>query len=97
MSNESFPKHTESFEVVLLKDGASQMSASVSDFQRVAVEAESPLQAQMSDEAKKDGWTAIYATKPGLLTEPEVLARRRELDPEAPADAFQWRPGEPRK
>lgn len=81
MENESYPRHVEAFEVVLLRDGVNQMAAKWEDFKRLPVEAENTLQAQMLDAVRAEkGWSPIFATKPGLLTEPEVLARRREMD-----------------
>lgn len=76
----NYPVHVEQFEVVLLKDSVSDLSAKPDDFKRVSVEASSPIAAQISDKAKVQGYRAIFATKPGVLTDPEVMARRREAD-----------------
>ena len=70
----------EQFEVVLLKDGVSDLSAKPEDFKRVLVEASSPIAAQISDKGKVEGFRSIFATKPGVMTEPEVMARRRQVD-----------------
>lgn len=78
---ESYPVHKETFDVVLLKHGVSEMVAKTTDFKRISVEASGPLQAQMHDDvAKEKDYRAIFATKPGVLTDPEVHARRREME-----------------
>ena len=82
----NFPTHTELFEVVLLKDGTNEMKANTEDFRRVPIEASSPLQAQMSDKVLVEGYHSIFATKPGILTDPEVMARRRAMDGESKVD-----------
>jgi len=80
MADEGYPVHKEHFEVVLLKEGASEMTALPADFKRVLVEAESTLHALMDAKAQVKGWRPLLVAKPGMLTEPEVLARRRETD-----------------
>lgn len=70
----------EYFEVVLTKPGKSSLEAAPEDFERIGVEAKDPLSAQMSDEiqAKKaEGYTVLFAAKPGVLTDPEIHARSR--------------------
>ena len=73
----------EAFDVVMLKNGSHSETATVEDFRRVSVTASDPLQAQMSDEveaARKDGYYVLFAAKPGVLTDPEVHARRRSFE-----------------
>lgn len=76
----NYPKHLEDFEVVLIKDGVSDLSAKPDDFARVAVQAENPIAAQMRDEAKKKGFRVLFAAKPGVMTDPEIQARRRAME-----------------
>lgn len=79
--DQSYPKHVEQFEVVLLKDGASEFTAKADDFKRVAVDAIDPLAAMLSEQVgATKGFHALSATKPGVLTDPEVNARRRDLE-----------------
>ncbi len=87
--NESYPTHTEHFEVVMLRSGVDEDAATQDDLKRVAVLASDPLAALMADEVqavaktgeiKTDGFRAIFASKPGVPTGPEIMARRRALD-----------------
>ena len=79
--NENWPIHKEAFEVVMLRDGVSQMLAEEKDLRRVSVEASDTLQAQMHDDVRKEkGWHPIGVAKPGILIESEVMARRRALE-----------------
>ena len=75
-----YPKRVEDFELVLLKTDVSEFAATPADFKRVHVAAEDQLQAMMSEEAKVSGYRVLFVSKPGVPTEPEILARRRELD-----------------
>jgi hypothetical protein len=81
---DSYPRHTEHFEVVMLRDGVGEDDATQDDLKRVAVMASDPLAALMTDEvfavAKTDGFRPIFATKPGMPTGPEIMARRRALE-----------------
>lgn len=78
---ENYPINKEAFEVVLLKDGVSESSALPPDFKRIPVEASSPHAALIDDSVSKEkGWRPLFATKPGVVTDPEMLARQRELN-----------------
>ena len=78
---ENYPQHTEQFEVVMLRLGVSPLTALPGDFKRVPIVATDPLAAQLSDEVRKEtGYITLFAAKPGVLTDPEVHARRREMD-----------------
>lgn len=78
---ENWPKHMEDFEIVLLKDGVNPLSAKTTDFKRIKVTAPDPLSAQMSDAVMAEkGYKALFAAKPGVMTDPELQARHRELD-----------------
>ncbi len=81
MQEERYPEHKENFEVVLLKKGVSSLTASPDDFKRVAVEASSPLAAHLDDSvlAEKD-YVVLFTAKPGVATEPEIMARRRVME-----------------
>lgn len=87
-----YPQYKEHFEVVLMRNGVTEDEATQDDFKRVAVVAKDPVSACLSDEveaiAKADGMRAIMATKPGVPTGPEIMARRRALDP---SGSKQWR------
>lgn len=81
MSDESYPTHTEMFDVVMLKKGISQLTAKPEDFKRVKVTAPDPLSAQMHDDVlKESGYLALFAAKPDVLTDPEIQASRREIE-----------------
>lgn len=70
----------EAFEYVCLKPGKSALTAEPGDFERVFVEATDPLQALMSDEVqakRKEGYSTLFAAKPGVMTDPEIQARAR--------------------
>jgi hypothetical protein len=74
---------TENLEVVLLKNGKTELSAVPEDFRRVPVVSTGPLQAIMCDEVAKvaaEGYSVLYSAQPGVLTGPEVLARQRSLE-----------------
>lgn len=76
--DETYPIHKEDFEVVMIRDGKHEFTAMPEDYKRIFIEAENPLLAQMDDViAKEKGWRPIAATKPGVLTAPEVGARQR--------------------
>jgi hypothetical protein len=75
------PNRSEPFEVVMLKLGVSEVAAKPEDFRRVPIEATDPLQAMQSDAvAKTEGYRPLFAARPGVLTDPEVHARRRAFE-----------------
>lgn len=79
----NYPQHKESFEVVLIKRNISSLTAKPGDFKRIPVVATDPLAAQMSDEViKEKEWLPLFAAPPGVLTDPEIQARQRELSAE---------------
>lgn len=88
------PKHTERFEVVLLDKKKALGDALPKDFRRVAITAESPLEAQahkqIIDLSKE--WTVIGCVAGGhILTEEEKAAQRlsqRMTSQTAPAQAL---------
>lgn len=81
MSNESFPKHSEDFEVVLLKNGVSELEAKMEDIKRVPVTTDSSLAAQMHDSVQNEkDYHPVFVSKPGVPTDLETHARRRELE-----------------
>ena len=83
---EPYPEHKEDFEVVMLKDGVSELDAKPEDIKRVHVNAVSSLAAQMHDDVQKfEGHKAVFVAKPGVPTDLETHARRRELEG-APVD-----------
>jgi hypothetical protein len=88
MNEDTYPVHTELFDVVMVKDGVSHNDAKPEDIKRLPVVASGPLAAQISDEAMafaaKEGYTAVHATKPGVLTELESLAMRRQMEGSVP-------------
>ena len=74
------------FEVVMLKNGVSDLTAAVEDFKRVKVTATSPMEAMLSKEvAAEKGHRALFAAPQGVMTEPEIMARRRAMEG-APVD-----------
>lgn len=78
---ESYPVHKEQFEVVMLRNSVSDAHALPGDFKRIEVTATDPLAAQMSDLVRAEtGYTVLFAAKPGVMTDPEIHARRREMD-----------------
>lgn len=80
MELDEIPGRLEHFDVVMLKPGKSQMDCTPADFERLPVEARDPLSAQMSEvirEKAKEGYTVLFAAKPGQLTDPEMHARSR--------------------
>jgi hypothetical protein len=68
---------------VLLREGKHQLNATPDDFKRVPVSAPDTFTAMMSDELAphKEGFVVQYVTAPGMLSEPEIAARRRVVDP----------------
>lgn len=76
----NYPHRQEDFEVVLIKEGVSDLDAKPDDFKRVPVSASSPLQAEMDDKCKVKGYRTMFTAKPGVLTDPEIQARRRALE-----------------
>ena len=71
----------ETFEVVMIKNGRTEQSAAIEDFRRVRVEASDPLQAFTHEDVQKiEGYYPILTAKPGVLTDPEVHARRRSFE-----------------
>ena len=81
MEPTNYPEHKELFEVVLLKKGISSLTAQVGDFKRIAVMASAPGMALIDDiiMAEKD-YVPMFATPPGHISDPEIHARRRELE-----------------
>jgi hypothetical protein len=79
--DQNFPLHKEPFDVVLLKRGVNSLDASTGDFKRISVEASDPLSAQMhGDVAKEKDYQALFAVPPGVASDPEIQARRREME-----------------
>lgn len=77
------PRRTEPFCVVMLPKNVNSLDAKVEDFERVEVDAENSLQAQMSDAvvAKlEEGRYVVCTTKPTILSEPEIHARRKQFE-----------------
>jgi hypothetical protein len=78
------PPQTEHLEVVLRRNGVTDLSATPEDYRRVSVmDATSPLQAMLCDDvakAAKEGFTPLFAASPGVASGPEVLARQRTLE-----------------
>lgn len=82
MDPKEYERPLELFSVVLVKRSANEMSAKSDDFKRIEVQAADPVAAMLSDEVQKQkDFRPMCATKPGILTDPEIMARRRELDP----------------
>lgn len=80
----------EIFEVVLIKNGASVLTCKSEDLKRVTVESTDPLAAMMSDEATKvEGYSVVQATKPDVMIEAEIMAKRRELEGDL-SDRSKW-------
>ena len=74
----SRPQH---FEVVMIREGASELTATSEDFRRVPVDAADPIGAVTSKEAAAvKGWRPMFAAPPGVPTEPEIMSRRRALE-----------------
>jgi putative sterol carrier protein len=81
MTPHNFPTHTEDFDVVLLKDGVSDLTASPSDFKRVLVTGQAdPIAALMSDTAQVKGFRPLFALPPGVMSSAEIMANRRVMD-----------------
>ena len=81
MTEPNYPKHNEQFEVVLIQDGVHEFNATPKNIKRIAVEASDPLAAMLSDETQKEkGWRPLCATKPGVMTTPEIMARQRAFE-----------------
>lgn len=77
----NYPEHSEMFEVVLLKNGVSDLVALPGDFKRVQVQASAPFHALTHDDvAAVQGFHPLFATAPGVASQPEIMARRRELE-----------------
>lgn len=78
------PQRSEEFEVVLIKRGKNPSFAETADFNRIRVTARDPLAAQLSAESdaaqKKFGAVVMHVTKPGMMTDPEIMARQREMN-----------------
>jgi hypothetical protein len=69
------------FEVVMIRDGVSELTATSDDLKRIAVQAVDPISAVTSKEvAAVKGWRPMFAAPPGVPTEPEIMARRRALE-----------------
>lgn len=72
---------TRLFEVVMIREGVSDLTATTEDLKRIPVEAADPIGAVMSPEvAGAKGWRPMFAAPPGVPTEPEIMARRRALE-----------------
>ena len=83
MEPTNYPVSTEPFEVVLLKQGVSEFTATPDDFRRVPVWATDPINAQQDPDvlaAEKEGYICLLASRPGIQTQAEVLARGRLYD-----------------
>jgi hypothetical protein len=81
MESENYPVHVEAFDVVLIKKGASSLTAKVGDFKRLTIEASSSLAAQLDDRVSAESeYVPMMAIRPGVMSEPEIMARRRELE-----------------
>lgn len=83
---DNYPKHVQNFDVVMLRkaDGVHALNATTADFKRIMVTAASPVEAMMDATVEaqvKAGYTVIHAMPPGVMSESELLARRREMDP----------------
>jgi hypothetical protein len=80
--DQNYPQHKETFEVVLLKKGVSSLTAEPGDFKRIAIEAAAPGIALLDDKimAEMDAFVPLFAAPPGVMTEPEIHARRREME-----------------
>lgn len=81
MSDHAEFTRKELFDVVMLKNGVNDMSALSTDFKRIPVEAGAPFEALThKDVTNVTGYHPLFAVPPGVATEPEVHARRRELE-----------------
>lgn len=81
MSNEAYPQHTEDFEVVMLKNGVSELEAKPEDIKRVPVTANNTLAAQMDESVQNEKeHHAVFVSKPGVPTDLETHAQRRALE-----------------
>jgi hypothetical protein len=77
----NFPEHNELFDVVLIKADVNDLAAKPGDFKRVTVEASDPSAAQYhADVRALTGYRVMFAVPPGVSTEPEIMARRREME-----------------
>jgi hypothetical protein len=78
---DDFANRKEAFDVVMLKNGKHEATATIEDYRRVPVMASDPLQAQMSDEvAAQEGYYPLRVSRPGELTGPEMQARARAFE-----------------
>jgi hypothetical protein len=69
------------FEVVMIRDGVNDLTATTEDLKRIPVQAIDPISAVTSKEvAAVKGWRPMFAAPPGVPTEPEIMARRRALE-----------------
>lgn len=71
------------FEVVLMRNGVNEDTATQDDYRRVAVVAKDPIGAMTSDEAVAAAGTdfrVVLATPPGVETGMEVMARQRLMN-----------------
>ena len=79
----NYPVSTEPFDVVMIKNGVSEFTALPDDFRRVPVVAQDPMKAQMDPgvlAAEAEGYRCMLASRPGIQTQAEVLARVRLYD-----------------
>jgi hypothetical protein len=81
---DGYPQRKEMFDVVMLKDGVNDLIAKTADFKRVPIEAEAPFAAMTHPDvqAAAKGFRVLFAVPPGVATEPEIHARRREMEGE---------------
>ncbi len=72
----------EHFEVVLIKQSASDLTAKPEDFKRVPVKAADTIAALNDPAVEKElgEYRRLWATTPGVLTGPEMEARHRAYD-----------------
>lgn len=81
--NDTFPTPpNEPFEVVMLDRSKNEFNATPDDFKRVAVEATDPLSAMSCAEvaAEEGKFRTLFAAKPNVKTEPEIMAYRRMVE-----------------
>lgn len=76
--DQNYPTRKEMFDVVMIKKGINDMTAKPEDFKRVSVEATDPIAAQTDDKViAENEYRVLFATRPGVPTDPETMARRR--------------------
>ena len=93
MPDDTYPIKIQHFEVVIMRNEASELSATQDDFRRVAVVAKDLIAALMDPAvlaACGAEWRPIVATPPGVATGPEMMARRRALDADGVKQRTNW-------